>query len=884
MLAVYVNSTDVTDYLKRNSYRDSEQLSNRRNTANLTIMQYSILQGQFIYVYETLELRKQANSGQPIIDVKDTYEYEQKFRAGDVVFVDIKGAGERKYTILSIDHANKQVTFTENLAATLATTQRIGRLRFAGVVMSRPDREIGVTGTFEYDVQLSDWGSLYDRKNVVETYVEMYSREIIGRMIYEFCANDSEETIELFEAAWTEGGVAEAMSNDSADRIQGTNSQSTGTTGAGTATWTKTISAADISDFTHLRWWWKAAAGHGTKITAFKVRIGQDASNYHEYNIPNIGVDYDDHWSYESVVLQYPSVTVGSPDLSAVDWIQFALTSSSAIAAGNLNFDHMLVTTGGFTLQNVTRGIVKFKDLRNQDKKPSVVTNDVAKRQNMNWYIDFERDVHMFATQDDTAPFAITDTSQNYSNLEIEPDITKIVNRQTVRGGEAPDDNLYTQEIVADGTTTSWYMDYKPKTVSVYTDTGAGYVQKTVGVENLVDETTVDYVFNFNEKTLRKTSPTAVLAQGDKIKFTYYPYKDIRVRVQDPASIATMKALTGGDGIYDGALIIDESLKTFNDARMRAQAEVDTYKNPVITATFDTDIDGLHVGQLIHITDSSRGIDEEYLIQKITAKPRSDDRFTYAVTAGSTLFGIIEFFQYLLKKSEKEINDENERVDIVLNEDETIEIDDAYLFTQKSSTFLAGERSMKWWDFVAEQGSQTVNGTLKGSNGEFSNFYAEFGGGETGTIQFTTGDDNDTKELRITTAVGGTGKYAEARNIYRFPIKAATAYEFSAWLQILSAFTNQGTGAGVTITLKEYSAAIGGSVLATNTLTSAQVAAQLWNRKNIAFTSHASAAYAELHISIDAAIGTVSVSDILLMETAAETVPNAGIASFSQAS
>lgn len=78
--------------------------------------------------------------------------------------------------------------------------------------------------------------------------------------------------------------------------------------------------------------------------------------------------------------------------------------------------------------------------------------------------------------------------------------------------------------------------------MEVFVDTGSGYVPQSVGVENLTDETTVDYVFNFSEKTIRAAS-AAVLEKGSKIKFTYIPYKDIRVRYQDNESIKRVKAL-----------------------------------------------------------------------------------------------------------------------------------------------------------------------------------------------------------------------------------------------------------------------------------------------------------------------------------------------------
>jgi hypothetical protein len=53
------------------------------------------------------------------------------------------------------------------------------------------------------------------------------------------------------------------------------------------------------------------------------------------------------------------------------------------------------------------------------------------------------------------------------------------------------------------------------------------------------------------------------------------------------------------------------------------------------------------------------------------------------------MFGLIEFFQYLLKQAGKLSDDASELVDIVINADETITLTFNAVFTQKSETFLA---------------------------------------------------------------------------------------------------------------------------------------------------------------------------------------------------
>lgn len=107
------------------------------------------------------------------------------------------------------------------------------------------------------------------------------------------------------------------------------------------------------------------------------------------------------------------------------------------------------------------------------------------------------------------------------------------------------------------------------------------------------DATLFDYVFNFNEKIVRLAAgvkPTL----GSLFKRIYKPFRPIRVRYRDVVSIEAMKLLTGGDGIYDGAVIYEPQIKTYQEARARSKAEIETYKNPIVTITFKTNKDGLH--------------------------------------------------------------------------------------------------------------------------------------------------------------------------------------------------------------------------------------------------------------------------------------------------
>lgn len=179
------------------------------------------------------------------------------------------------------------------------------------------------------------------------------------------------------------------------------------------------------------------------------------------------------------------------------------------------------------------------------------------------------------------------------------------------------------------------------------------------------------------------------------------------MRVSDPASIAAMKALAGGNGVYDGNLITDTSILTYAEARTRARAEVNAYANPIISADFTTQQAGLKAGQVIHITDTARSIDADFVIQKINRKSVKGAIATYSVTCGSTMFGLIEFFQLLLKRTSNLLIDIQELVDIVVNDDETITIGDVVNTTKQTNEFTAASKYIQWVDFTYNAGSRT---------------------------------------------------------------------------------------------------------------------------------------------------------------------------------
>jgi hypothetical protein len=344
------------------------------------------------------------------------------------------------------------------------------------------------------------------------------------------------------------------MTPDHDDRISGNYSMATSTDGAGKATRTKTIPTTDISGHTHLRFRRKIAKDEGYKMRAMKVRIGQDEDNYLEWNIEKIGSEYEDCRNWESVWLYKNATEIGEVDLTLCRRIQIEIDASADIHLNDIHFDEMSATTGSFTLGEAIRGSYKFKDVRINHRKPSDVIEDLAKMQGDFRYVDYEGEINYFTKQgEDVAAIEVSPDNQEFGSLSIAVDTIDLKNRQYVVGSEAPEPILYTQDEVSDGEETSRRLDYKPSGLKVFvsTNTGSSRDERTVGVEGLNKPEDFDFLFNFNEKIVKLGATGFIVNSGDIFRRQYFPYKPISYRFADLNSIAKMKSLTGGNGVFD---------------------------------------------------------------------------------------------------------------------------------------------------------------------------------------------------------------------------------------------------------------------------------------------------------------------------------------------
>lgn len=298
-----------------------------------------------------------------------------------------------------------------------------------------------------------------------------------------------------------------------------------------------------------------------------------------------------------------------------------------------------------------------FSDFRAPFKSPSAVMQELADQVGgYFWYIDYDMRVHFGPSAQEIAPFNLTPTSDNYDELSVQIDLSQLKNQQIVLGGYEFNDATTTEIKAGDGVAREWVLRNKMKNLDVFIGTDSTSVATTVSVlpDFINAEGSADYFSNFQGQSVRAGQTTSTLTTGWYIRFVYNEQIPIETISRDDASVAALKALGFGDGLVDGRPIVDSNLDTRAEAQARADAEIKKYANTIINISFITDQEGLHPGQVIGVQDtrSQRGIDTQFLIQKVGCSIYGGANSKYNVQAASSLFGINELISKLLKRDQ----------------------------------------------------------------------------------------------------------------------------------------------------------------------------------------------------------------------------------------
>lgn len=333
----------------------------------------------------------------------------------------------------------------------------------------------------------------------------------------------------------------------------------------------------------------------------------------------------------------------------------------------------------GFTINHVSCPIVVSSVAFNR-LPISKCLQQLAEQVNYNWYVDYDKDIHFFAKNSEPAPFNLSDDGGNYifSSLKIKDDISQLRNRVFIRGGEM-EGNQRTETFIGDGTKLTFPLGHKFAKMPTVT---IGGVTKTVGKDFLDKDEDFDCLWDYNQKYVRFV---VAPANGSAIAVAGIPLIPIIVQVQDDASISKY-------GVYEFSKI-DTTISSKDQAKQYAIAQMEAYANKVQEAEFSTYQNGLRSGQIINIQSDIRGINENFIIQRVSLSMRGQhDGLWNVQLATLRTMGIIDFLQKLILSQDKKIKiAENEVLEKYYTDNQTVKVTEEITLKVKEQDYQTVE-------------------------------------------------------------------------------------------------------------------------------------------------------------------------------------------------
>lgn len=333
--------------------------------------------------------------------------------------------------------------------------------------------------------------------------------------------------------------------------------------------------------------------------------------------------------------------------------------------------------TSGFTINNVS--VSQNLSISFNRLTVAQCIEKLAETLNYVWYVDYDKDIHFFPKNTESAPFDITDTSGNYiyDSLEITEDLTQIKNFVLVQGGNQVSTETRTEYLSGDGVIDQFNLINK---FSEVPEVIVGTTSQTVGIDYLDNDASYDVMWNYNEKYLRFTTGNIPPAGTRNISAEQTYEYPIVVKVPSPISI-------GEFGVYEFA-ITDKTITSQDQAIDRALAELKSYASTLNEGSFRTYENGLRSGQVININSTQRGKNIDVVIQTVETKMRDPEgnNFEYRVKfATLKSIGIIDYLQRQLRDKEIIEDDLETLLNYIIISDDTITTSDS-LATPTSTT------------------------------------------------------------------------------------------------------------------------------------------------------------------------------------------------------
>lgn len=675
----FIAGTNRSGDITRNSVKINDQLQERVNSAKFVLTGALPTSGEEVKIYDGYAIRSSTANSVTLEVLHAVATQNNLFRAGNTIWVALNLADEESAVISTItsDSGYLKLTMTANFANTPIAAELCGVKKFAGNIFNPSDKNIELLENIVYSVKAYDYTKIFDKELLNDTYEDRDARYIIN----DFCnvtinLNQVVDAMNYaidadIQAEWIETGDGDNPTTDTSDYREGTASGVLPWTfSGGTATFTASPVTQDVSDLTgvasgtptkgKLSIWGEPV--NFTKMTSFDIRIGSASGHYASFTITPTSND----WVFENELQLKDASITGTPDWADLKYVAIVVTET---ASSSLKIDGIrIVEEEAFKHYPFVQSSPTFDDFRIPRVKPTEIMQRISEELHWYWDIDYERNIHLFPNTTTAAPFSINETSDNFTNLRLNYDTSRLYNRIVLEGGDETSENTYGEVKEGNGIQREWILKNKFKSLEVQFDnntvtdltesgtnttnvtivghglvTGDWVVNRTrsnavreitrvdddnftvavvtsqttgdtlsfftaqiVGIEGINDDTGKDYMSNFNQKSIRSSETEATLVAGEFLMFRYLEVVPILVKRTTATSVANMRSVLGySNGVFEGQKIIDRQIKSRAEALKAANAFLNKYSNVIITASFSTNQEGLAAGQLITITDTA---------------------------------------------------------------------------------------------------------------------------------------------------------------------------------------------------------------------------------------------------------------------------------------
>lgn len=318
----------------------------------------------------------------------------------------------------------------------------------------------------------------------------------------------------------------------------------------------------------------------------------------------------------------YRSIVVECVDWTA-DFDQILITANyDAQLAGDMVRAIVGTVGRGFTSTNVVDG-ASIEAIEARYELPSALIGRIVEAIQHQWYIDRNRDMHMFFVDDEPAPIESIDLdtdTDNYGAFDFTRDYSQVKNRIYITGAKSKSSGQHTDVKRGDGSDTRFMpLGYEPWSAEDTTITRDG-VPLNILVDS-VDGSAGDGQGGPNDGYLCtdnwgvRLPDNYPLGDGEELAVTYNGAYEAVVMVEDAESIALLASLENqpdapSDGVHelryevpDLRVETEEALIEFGNLLLLR------YAQPRIDATFISWTQGWRAGQSLLISSTDRELD-----------------------------------------------------------------------------------------------------------------------------------------------------------------------------------------------------------------------------------------------------------------------------------